>query len=119
MRPATTSALQEWASAYTTSKDAAARALAVAFRPYHLTLLPPEQTTCCSVQLLFLDGDTGRICVDAEERVTINLFRLPAQVLAEALDNTYGVGWLDGVHGPLALMPPDRYSSDDEVSSAE
>ncbi|MFF4283008.1 hypothetical protein ACFY0Z_30025 [Streptomyces kronopolitis] len=119
MQPAVITAIHDWELAWSRTEKAATHAVTTAFPP-----LRPSQTPtgCCDVMLDYTYeglGD-GRLCIDNEGRATIEFEDLPNRVVAEAIDEIFGIGWFDGSDGrALTAAGPGIYNWDDETTGAE
>ncbi|MFF4188182.1 hypothetical protein ACFYZ9_33805 [Streptomyces sp. NPDC001691] len=118
MQPAVIKALQDWQDAFDNTQEAAAHAMRIAFPP--LTNAP-RPTGCCDVMLRYeqTGAGSGKVCIDQDGRGTIEFKGLPNEVIAEAVDDVFGIAWFDNADGPLEEAAPDTYYYDDESTSAE
>ncbi|MFJ5142988.1 hypothetical protein [Streptomyces sp. NPDC088707] len=119
MKPTVMQALEEWKDASDQLQECAVNALCLA-----LPGLGPHPTPsyCCPVTLsINKPGEVGdgRICVDDDTRATIELDDVPNDVIAEAVDAVFGIGWFDQTEGPLEDEGPGTYNYDDEQTGAE
>jgi hypothetical protein len=119
MQPATLDAVHRWKAAHDNAQAAAVDALAAAFPPLQSPATKP--TGCCDIRMLVEEpgAATGSVCIDTDGRVTIDLAGVPTTVAGEAVDEVWGVGWLDFTDGPLAEAELGSYSYDDESTNAE
>ncbi|MGW7090032.1 hypothetical protein ACWGH2_41985 [Streptomyces sp. NPDC054871] len=119
MKPAVEKALLEWKEAFDLTHERAVNVLGLA-----LPGLAPSKTPayCCPVTLDIAkpnDLGAGKVCVDDDHRATVELDDVPNSVIAEGVDELFGIAWFDGADGPLADAGPGVYAYDDESTSAE
>ncbi|WP_433860212.1 hypothetical protein [Streptomyces kronopolitis] len=119
MKPAVEKALLEWKDAFDQTHERAVNVLGLA-----LPGLAPSKTPsyCCPVTLTIdspnVLGD-GKVCVDNDHRATIELDDVPNAVIAEGVDELFGIGWFDGADEPLEDAGPGSYAYDDDSTGAE
>ncbi|AWN24785.1 hypothetical protein [Streptomyces sp. NEAU-S7GS2] len=118
MQPAVITAIEEWELAWNRSQAAATRAMKAAFTPLTDAKHPKY---CCDIMLDYEDDSlgAGRLCIDDFGRATIEFDDVPNGLIAEAIDEVWGIGWFDGADGPLEACGPGTYNYDDETTSAE
>ncbi|MFF0754341.1 hypothetical protein [Streptomyces sp. NPDC004267] len=119
MKPDVMTALEEWKDASDTLQECAVNALTLALPGLGASPTPPY---CCPVTLSIAKpgelGD-GRICIDDDRRATVELDNVPNDVIADAVDEVFGIGWFDQADGPLEEEGPGTYNYDDEETGAE
>ncbi|MFJ4342620.1 hypothetical protein [Streptomyces sp. NPDC088915] len=118
MRPAVTEAIEDWERAWNDVEEAAVAAMTAAFPPLDHTKTPRY---CCDVMLSYeKDGlGSGRLCIDNEGRGTVEFEDIPNDVIAEAIDEVFGIAWLTNADGPLDECGPGTYYYDEETTGAE
>ncbi|MEU3501579.1 hypothetical protein ABZ726_12655 [Streptomyces hundungensis] len=118
MQPAVVQALKEWQKAFDNTQEAATRAMRTAFP---LLDNAPRPTGCCDVMLQYeqTGAGSGKVCIDLDGRGTIDFKDMPNEVIAEAIDDAFGIAWFDNADGPLEDAGPGKYYYDDETTSAE
>lgn len=118
MKPAVTEAIDVWERSWKDTSEAASHALKAAFPPLGNSKTPAY---CCDVMLAYeKDGlGSGRVCVDNEGRGTIEFDGIPNDVIAEAIDEVFGIGWFHNADDALEDCGPGTYFYDDETSGAE
>ncbi|MFF4699900.1 hypothetical protein [Streptomyces chattanoogensis] len=119
MQPAVIKAIHDWELAWNRSQEAATHAMRTAFPPLDHSKTPAY---CCDIMLAYEHEGigSGRLCIDDYCRATIEFEGVPNQVIADAVDETFGIGWFDYTEGrPLMAAGPGTYNWDDESTSAE
>ncbi|MFC8538042.1 hypothetical protein ACFUJY_29580 [Streptomyces sp. NPDC057249] len=119
MKPTVMNALDKWREASDQLRASAVNALGLALPGLAPTKTP---TYCCPVTLTIDKPHVlgnGRVCVDDDTRATVELDDVPNDVIAEAVDAMFGIGWFDQVDGPLTDAAPGAYNYDDEQTGAE
>ncbi|MEU6632886.1 hypothetical protein ACFWRZ_08930 [Streptomyces rubiginosohelvolus] len=119
MKPTVEKALTEWKEAFDRTHERAADVLTLA-----LPGLAPNDRSCyCCPLTLRIDqpnaAGAGKVCVDNDHRATVELDDVPNDVIAEGVDELFGIAWFDGADGPLADAGPGMYAYDDETTCAE
>ncbi|MER5482574.1 hypothetical protein ABT024_05070 [Streptomyces sp. NPDC002812] len=119
MQPHVLKALEEWKDAYDVAQERAVNALSLALPG----LAPTKTPAYCCPNTLVIDKPNvlgaGKVCIDGEGLATIELSSVPNAVIAEAIDELFGVGWFDGADGPLDEAGPGTYYYDSEQPRAE
>ncbi|WP_030372421.1 hypothetical protein [Streptomyces rimosus] len=119
MKPTVMKALEEWKEASDHLQDRAVNALRLALPGLDYSKTPPY---CCPATLDIAQADglgDGRICIDDDRRATIELDHVPNAVIAEAVDEVFGIGWFDNADEALEDCGPGSYFYDDETSGSE
>ncbi|AWI32624.1 hypothetical protein [Streptomyces tirandamycinicus] len=119
MKPTVMNALEAWKEASDSLQESAVNALRLALPGLDHTKTP---TYCCPVMLHIdrpNDLGAGRVCVDDDTRATVELDDVPNAVIAEAVDEVFGIAWFDHADGPLEDEGPGTYNYDDEQTGAE
>ncbi|MFE1270562.1 hypothetical protein [Streptomyces sp. NPDC058758] len=118
MRPAVTDAIEEWERAWKDTEEAATAAMRAAFPPLDHN---PTPAYCCDVMLAYDQPGlgSGQVCIDNEGRSTIEFEGIPNDVIAQAIDEVFGIAWLDNADGPLDQCGPGTYYYDEETTGAE
>ncbi|MGC4950964.1 hypothetical protein ACLQ2N_32830 [Streptomyces sp. DT224] len=119
MKPTVMNALDKWREASDQLRESAVNALGLALPGLAPTKTP---TYCCPVTLTIdkpRELGNGRVCVDDDTRATVELDDVPNDVIAEAVDAMFGIGWFDQADGPLTDAAPGAYNYDDEQTGAE
>lgn len=118
MQPNVITALHDWELDWQKVQTSATRALQTAFVPLDKSPTPPY---CCPVTLDYAHDrlGSGRVCIDDHGRVTVEFDQLPNLVIAEAIDEVFGIAWFDGADKPLLACGPGTYNYDCESTGAE
>lgn len=119
MKPTVMKALEEWKEASDSLQKHAVNLLRLALPGLDYSKTPPY---CCPVTLdIDMPGDLGhgRICIDDDRRATVEIGRIPNAIVAEAVDEVYGIGWFDNADDALENCEPGEYYYDDETTGSE
>jgi hypothetical protein len=119
MNPKLTQAIEEWEDASEHLQETSVDLLCLALPGLGRSATPPY---CCPVTLAIDKpgelGD-GRVCIDVDTRATVEIGDIPNDVVGEAVDEVFGVGWFDEAELPLVDEGPGTYHYDDEATGAE
>ncbi|MFD7764148.1 hypothetical protein [Streptomyces microflavus] len=118
MKPLVEKALLEWKEAFDRTHESAVNVLTLALPGLAVAKTP---SYCCPVTL-HIDQPgigEGKVCVDDDHRATVELDNVPNAVIAEGVDELFGIAWFDGADGPLADAGPGSYAYDDESTAGE
>lgn len=119
MNPNISEAIDRWMDASENLQNHTVDLLCLALPGLDHAATPPY---CCPVTL-HIDkpgghGD-GRVCIDTDTLVTVEIGQIPNAALAQAVDEVYGIGWFDEAEAALIEEGPGTYHYDDETTGAE